>query len=248
MCTLVAFVGVWPEAPLIVAANRDELLGRPSSGPRRWDGEMFTAPRDELLGGTWLGLHASGLFVGVTNRAGTPRDPALASRGQLVVEALRLGGARKLHAAFANGLDARRYNPFHLLYADTTAEAFVTWFDGQASHQEQLSPGLAVVTERSLGGDYYGRSEHVRRRLEPLLERDGPPALEDFAPAMRDHDERDPLASTCVHVPVLRYGTRSSLLLDVRLEPGRTRWLVGGRPAMHDAVPPTDAVGLSNAQ
>ena len=225
MCTLVAFVGVWQAAPLIVAANRDERLDRPASGPRRWEGDRFVAPRDEQLGGTWLGLHDSGLFVGVTNRAGSPRDPALASRGRLVVEALRLGSARRVHASFASILDASSYNPFHLLYADTTAEAFVTWYDGHALHQEQLPGGLAVVTERSLGGDDHGRAERVRRRLEPLLARNEPAALEDLAPAMREHDDHDPLASTCVHVPAFDYGTRSSLLLDVRSKPGRSRWL-----------------------
>ena len=225
MCTLVAIVGVWPESPLIIAANRDERLDRPASGPRRWQGEMFMVPRDEQSGGTWLGLHRSGLFVGITNRAGSPPDPALASRGRLVVDALRLGDANAVHAAFATVLDARRYNPFHLFYADAATKAFVTWFDGRALHQEQLQRGLAVVTERSLGGDDRGRTERVRRRLEPLLARNAPPALEDLAPVLREHDDSDPLASTCVHVPALGYGTRSSLLLDVRSEPGSSRWL-----------------------
>jgi uncharacterized protein with NRDE domain len=84
MCTLVAFIHVWSGRPLVIAANRDERLDRPASGPTRWAGEKFFAPRDEVAGGTWLGLHDSGLFVGVTNRAGSPRDASLASRGQLV--------------------------------------------------------------------------------------------------------------------------------------------------------------------
>lgn len=226
MCTLAAFVGAWPDAPLLVAANRDERLSRASSGPRQWKGEEFVAPRDEEAGGTWLGLHRSGLFVGVTNRAGTTRDPLLRSRGTLVVEALRLGSARRVHEAFATGaLDGRAFNPFHLFYADLTGEAFVTWFDGSAVHREAAPRGLAVVTERSLGGDDHGRTERVRRRLAPLLERSAPPTLEDLAPALREHDETDRIASTCIHVPELGYGTRSSLLLDVRAGHPGSRWL-----------------------
>jgi uncharacterized protein with NRDE domain len=225
MCTLVALVGVWPDSPLVVAANRDERLDRPASGPRRWDGESFMAPRDEQSGGTWLGLHRSGLFVGVTNRAGAVADPTRASRGTLVLEALRLGSARRVHAAFDAGLDARRYNPFHLFYADLVDGAFVTWFDGHDLHQEQLPRGLAIVTERSLGGDDRGRTERVRRHFGPLLAREAPPALESLAPAMREHDEHDPRASTCVHVPQLGYGTRSSLLLEVHSDPEQSRWL-----------------------
>ncbi len=226
MCTLIAFVGVWAEAPLVVAANRDERLTRVSSGPRPWKGEAFFAPRDDEAGGTWLGLHRDGLFVGITNRAGTALDPGLRSRGALVVEALRLGSARRVHEAFGSGaLDGRTFNPFHLLYADLTGDAFVTWFDGSEVHRQSVSRGLAVVTERSLGGDDHGRTERVHAKLDPLLARVAAPRLEEIAPVLRDHDEDDRLASTCIHVPELDYGTRSSLLLDVL--PGRSgsRWL-----------------------
>lgn len=229
MCTLVAFIHVWPGSRLVVAANRDERLERAASGPTPWAGKKFFAPRDEVGGGTWLGLHDSGLFVGVTNRAGSPRDASRASRGQLVVDALRLGSARKVHEAFSTRLDARRYNPFHLLYGDRD-DAFVTWFDGTAMHQQELSSGPTVVTERSLGGDDHGREAPERRQLEPLLARGTPPALEDLAPMMRDHVDADPLASTCVHVPALGYGTRSSLLLEVSSEAGRSRWLWADGP------------------
>ena len=160
------------------------------------------------------------------------RDASRASRGQLVVDALRLGSAKKVHEAFSTTLDARRYNPFHLLYADRD-DAFVTWFDGGDMHQEQLSRGLTVVTERSLGGDDHGREERVRRQLEPLIARAAPPALEDLAPRMREHVDGDPLASTCVHVPALGYGTRSSL----HLQPRHAVWSCGAREARRRGHP-----------
>ena len=119
----------------------------------------------------------------------------------MVTEALRLESARAVHAAFDDTLDAKRFNAFHLLYADTSGDAFVTWFDGESVHREQLSAGLTVVTERSLGGDDHGRIERVRRHLEPLLGREAAPPLEDLAPALREHVEGDPIGSACVHVP-----------------------------------------------
>jgi uncharacterized protein with NRDE domain len=69
---------VWPEAPLVVAANRDEALDRPSGPPRRYPlGERSVlAPEDKVGGGTWLGVNDQGLFVGITNRFGLPKDPA----------------------------------------------------------------------------------------------------------------------------------------------------------------------------
>jgi uncharacterized protein with NRDE domain len=228
MCTLAAFVGVWPEAPLIVIANRDERLARASSGPRRWPGEDFVAPRDDEAGGTWLGLHRSGLFVGLTNRAGAAPNPRLASRGQLVVEALRRASALAVHEAFANrSLDGRSYNPFHVFYADPDG-AFVTVYDGAVIREQKVSAGLAIVTERSLGGDDRGRTERVRRSLAAFASRSAPPALEELAPVMSEHDPVDAFAGVCVHAPALGYGTRSSLLLDVRRQSEETRLATPG--------------------
>lgn len=223
MCTLIALMGVG--APLVVAANRDERLDRPAAGPRWWPGERFMAPVDEKAGGTWLGLHESGLFVGVTNRAESPYDPARRSRGQLVVEALRLGAASAVHRALASTLDPHRYNPFHLFYADVSGDAFVTWFDGHDVRQQRAPPGVVVVTERSLGGDDHGRERRIRRSLGPLVANQTPPSLDALAGLLREHDEADPIASTCVHVPALRYGTRSSLLLEVHDPARQSRWL-----------------------
>jgi uncharacterized protein with NRDE domain len=206
MCTLVAIVRAG--GPLVVAANRDERLARPASGPRVWPGERFVAPRDEQAGGTWLGFTADGLFVGVTNRFGAPNDPARESRGVLVVEALRRRSATDVHASLA-GLAPRRFNAFHLLYADARA-AFVSWSDGDVVHQAELAPGIHVVTERSLGGDDHGRTEHV---LADLRATASAPAPETLMAAMRRHDDDDPVAGTCIHVPAFGYGTRSSAVL-----------------------------------
>src|SRR5579863_1043129 len=146
MCTLVAAVGQFPGYPLVVAANRDERLDRAASPPRLWPGTTpFIAPRDEVAGGTWLGVNARGLFVGITNRFGVPVDPQRRSRGQIVVEALAAPSARELHSRMAR-FPAEEFNPFHLLYADAE-DAFVTWFDGQARQQAELGRGVHVVTE-----------------------------------------------------------------------------------------------------
>ena len=77
MCTLVLAAGVFPGASLVIVANRDELLDRPSSPPLRWS-EGFVAPRDDLAGGTWLGINAAGVFVGITNRWLDRRDAHVA--------------------------------------------------------------------------------------------------------------------------------------------------------------------------
>ncbi|HVE84551.1 MAG TPA: NRDE family protein [Myxococcales bacterium] len=212
MCTLIAAVRQYEDAPLVVAANRDERLDRPARAPLLWAGGPIPviAGRDEQGGGTWLGLNREGLFVGVTNRYGVDRDPARQSRGALVVEALGAASAGALHARLA-ALDPARFNAFHLLYADR-GEAFVTWSDGAALRQEVLAPGVHVVTERSLGGDDRARTETVRELWRGLPAGLTPSAEELFA-ILRHHQPDDPLGSVCVHLPELGYGTRSSCTL-----------------------------------
>ena len=223
MCTLVVAFRRVKDAPLVVAANRDEMLDRAAEGPHRWPGEPFFAPRDLVAGGTWLGLTDGGMFVGVTNRFGVAKDPARASRGALVVDALRAKSARALHASLAT-LSPDRYNAFHLLYADHDA-AFVTWSDGARVHQDELAPGVHVVTERSLGGDDAGRTEAVLAMWQTL----GVASVDEAAleAMMRIHGKTSPIAGTCVHVPELGYGTRSSMILVVRESGKKMLWTEG---------------------
>lgn len=230
MCTLMVAVRQFQDAPLVVAANRDERLDRAARAPLLWtSGPVpFIAGRDEVGGGTWLGLNRAGLFVGVTNRFGVDRDPARQSRGALVVEALGAERARELHAKLG-ALDARRFNAFHLLYADR-GEGFVTWSDGSAVRQEALEPGVHVITERSLGGDDRARTETVRALwagISPGLV----PSSEELFAILRHHRPEDPLGSVCVHLPELGYGTRSSCTLRLGVGAADVElWWVEGAP------------------
>lgn len=227
MCTLAFVVRPSPSLPLVVAANRDEMLARPATPPLLWPGSpLILAPRDEMAGGSWLGLNAAGLFVGVTNRAGSPRDPARKSRGGLVIDALRAPSAAALHALLAT-LDPRAYNPFHLLYADRSS-AHLTWSDGDALHRADLPPGLHVVTERSFGAGPTTRADRVRARFEGLSTF----TPESIGHILAEHDE-DPFAASCVHADVVGYGTRSSAILRLGEAWAETRfWWAEGRPCV----------------
>jgi uncharacterized protein with NRDE domain len=216
MCTLIVSVRQHRDVPLVVAANRDEVLDRPSSGPRRWPGEPFVAPRDEQAGGTWLGLNVHGLFVGVTNRFPAEKHPDRESRGALVVDALREPSARALHERL-RGLSPHRYNAFHLLYADA-ADAFVTWSDGHELRQDALAPGLHVVTERSLGGDDHARTRLVFDAWPRVSPGGALPTPEAIFTLLAERRPKDPLGGVCVEAPGFNYGTRSSLVL-FRAEP-----------------------------
>jgi uncharacterized protein with NRDE domain len=73
---------------LLVAANRDERVDRPSAPPAEVEPGVV-AGRDLLAGGTWLGVNSHGLFVALTNRKIPASTPDAPSRGLLAREALR---------------------------------------------------------------------------------------------------------------------------------------------------------------
>jgi uncharacterized protein with NRDE domain len=210
MCTLAVGWRIERRWPIVVAANRDERLGRAAEPWALRDGGggiRLASPRDALAGGTWIGLSATGVFAGLTNyHAALPGypDPARRSRGEIVGLALAAPTAAAARAALAP-LPAERWNPFHLLVADG-ASAFLWWHDGERAAFADLAPGLHVVTERSPDGSC-PRGDLVRSRWP----------LDASVPRLREllTIHGGPLdAATCIHRDPA-YGTRSSSILRV---------------------------------
>jgi uncharacterized protein with NRDE domain len=223
MCTLAVAFATDPRWPLVVAANRDERLGRPAEG---WavreptEGPRHAAPRDLVGGGTWIGVSATGLFAAVTNyHTGHAPDPARRTRGELVPLALRHADAASAREALAR-LDAAAWNPFHLLVADAE-RAFLWWYDRERSGLDDLAPGLHVVTE-SAPEDRGPRGEavHARWPLEP-----DPARLREVLTLHGPAGE-----ATCVHAGEV-YGTRSAAVLRLARSLGASElYAADGRP------------------
>ncbi len=216
MCTLAVAVGTDRRWPLVVAANRDERMGRPADGWALREGPgglRYLAPRDLLAGGTWIGLSERGLFAGVTNYhapAAWYPDPERRSRGDLVPLALAARDAEGARAALA-GLDAARFNPFHLVVADAR-RAFLWWYDGDEARLDPLAPGLHVVTEHSPTGAG-PRGDLVRGHwpVDPTV-----PRLHALLTVHAPVPGTGGGLATCIHMDP-DYGTRSSAIL--RLAP-----------------------------
>ena len=167
---------VLPDQPLLLAANRDELLDRPSSPPGLRDARIrVLCPHDKRAGGTWLGVNARGLVAALTNRADTRDDPSRASRGLLPLLAL------EQHSKSADAADAvrrelrlRPRNGFRLLLADAEQAVLVAG-DGAASEIVPLSGEVALWTnewgpEQADLAPVQGVLTAAAGQLEPLLE------------------------------------------------------------------------------
>jgi uncharacterized protein with NRDE domain len=221
MCTLIVFSRIWPEARLVVAANRDENLDRKSGPPGIWPEHAlaFFAPRDLSAGGTWLGLNSCGLFAGITNRFGsTPPDPDRRSRGLLVVDALQEKNGKAV-VEMVMALPPKTYNRFHLVLADEES-VYLVYSDGSKLTKTELGSGIHVITERSLGAASGSREAMLKSRSQVLVGR-ALPDKSSLVDLLSIHAD-DPFDGSCVHAPAFNYGTRSSTLI---WQSAGLRWL-----------------------
>ena len=120
MCTLVILRRPDHAWPVVIGANRDEMIDRPALPPgRHWpDRAEVTAGLDLLAGGSWLGINDWGVAAAVLNRHGS-LGPAAGqrSRGELVLEALDHADAVAAADALAH-LDPAAFRTFNLIVAD----------------------------------------------------------------------------------------------------------------------------------
>jgi len=233
MCTLVLYFQVFTGYPIVIAANRDEVLTRPSHPP----GPLNLAPaifggKDLVAGGTWFGINESGVVAGMLNRKKPdPNDPRLPSRGKLCVDSLKQTSATQA-AKWVTRQPPRTYNPFNLLVCDRQ-EAFVLWPAAEETIAKPLEPGVHIVTNmnpdddtcpkirraspyfreiahKSLAENSRKTSSHGSFSISSLFTR--------LAMQMSYHSSRTETARTetgrsdlCIHLD--GYGTRSSTLL-----------------------------------
>jgi uncharacterized protein with NRDE domain len=231
MCTLIVLHRCVPGSPVVVAANRDEFLERPAEPPsvRESGSGQFVAPRDCRAGGTWLGVNAAGLFVGLTNRRDAQPDPSRRSRGQVVVEAL---GAQSADEAACAALEipSGTYNPFNLLLADRE-RAFAVVYDERPRVRE-LGPGAHVIGNADPDAREVPKIGRLLARAESAAAQPADQVLQALAALCRGHEGgASPREDACIHAG--SYGTRSSAL--VRLGADGTDgefWFADGPPCV----------------
>jgi len=183
---------------------------------------------------------------------------ALRSRGEVVMRALEAESAADAMRTLSK-LETETYNPFQLLVADGN-EAWLAVYRGSPRLVE-LEPGAHIVgnvvgerTEaaiaeaatgaaaRNLLADEEPRARkltRVQERVEKMMTEPGRDPFEGLASICREHvelrgdgDQDAPslFESTCVHVAD-RYGTRSSLMLELSTDPTAHRlWTTDGPP------------------
>ncbi|HWD52765.1 MAG TPA: NRDE family protein [Acidimicrobiales bacterium] len=252
MCLLVAVSGVVEDAPLLVAANRDEFYAREAvpmtvlreAGPRVLGG------RDLVAGGTWMAVNQHGVVAALTNKpAEGGRDPAKRSRGEipmlLAAHPSAAAAVDALRSTFAPG----EFNPCWVLVGDRRDLYYVDMTGPGQAESQLLPPGVHILENKPLG-DPSAKVDHVRARLGDCRSRSADSVIGGLEAIVADHvlplapvdtsetaQRQARISACCVHTEL--YGTRSSMLVcDPAADPDLPRvWASDGPPCTHPLTP-----------
>lgn len=230
MCLIAFAIGASERWPLVIAANRDEFLNRPTLPMARWQtaaGQEVISGRDLRAGGTWLGVNPAGRVAMLTNVREPQPLAGEKSRGELPMRWLE---GRMDAAEFLAQTDSAAYGAFNLVIGDVVSSSW-HWLSNQPGHAwkaQPLGPGVYGLSNGALDSPWpktlllkqalrEALSAALRDELQaglwaalldrqragdPQLPRTGVPLVLERA-----------LSSVFVDFPEHAYGTRSSTLL-----------------------------------
>src|SRR6516162_9898726 len=164
MCTLVILRRPDHRWPLLIGANRDEMIDRAWETPdRHWpDRPEVIAGLDRLAHGSWLGINDWGVAAAVLNRHGSLGPaPDRRSRGELVLEALDHADAAAAAEALLH-LDPAAFRTFNLIIADERDGFWLRHSGGARIEPHPLKDGLSMIAAGDL-------NDISTRRLELAL-------------------------------------------------------------------------------
>ncbi len=174
MCLILFAYRTDPEYRLVLLANRDEFLDRPTAPAAYWDdAPSLLAGRDLRGGGTWMGVTRDGRFASLTNyRAPEERRADAPSRGALVVDYLQGDDPPQRYLRKLSTADDP-YNGFNLLVGDREALFYYSNRDGDSHGNapvQALQPGVFGLSNHLLDTPWF-KVERGKRLLAATLER-----------------------------------------------------------------------------
>src|SRR5689334_19889188 len=231
MCTVILLIRPGHDWPLVLAANRDEMLERAWDPPGGYWPNLpgVVAGRDRTAGGTWIGINEANVVAAVLNRPGS-LGPAAGkrSRGELPLLALEHTSACDA-ASVVSRMDAGFWRSFNLVIADRSGAFFVRGLGHGHPEAVQLTAGLHMVTAHDPDDR---ESPRVARHLDRFRAEEPNPENWDAWKAILADRTGNPGEQLNV-VPRGGFGTVCSSLVALP-RAGRRMWLFAAGPP-HEA-------------
>jgi len=186
MCLVLFAYQAHPVYKLIVAANRDEFLQRPTAQAHFWEDEPnLLAGRDLEKMGTWMGVTKSGRFSAITNY----RDPneiteGKQSRGQLVKDALTFHGEIAEYMKRLQQTDSN-FPGYNLLVGDSNS---LYYYSNVGKSLEKVKPGIHGLSNHLLNTNW-PKVKKGKEGLEQVIK--GENVIENLFELLQDTDRPD---------------------------------------------------------
>lgn len=140
----------------MLTSNRDEDPKRKTISPKEYveDGIKLTYPKDELAGGTWIGLSEKNRLICLLNggfKKHKRADSYRLSRGVIVKELLKVDDAVEV----INKIDFSNIEPFTIVLVDwnNSLEAYELVWDGEKKHFQNLGNQPKIWSSSTLYTD-----------------------------------------------------------------------------------------------
>lgn len=178
MCLIALAWQYHEQAPLLLAANRDEFHARPTAPASFWDEDpSIFAGRDLEAGGTWLGVNKNGRFAAITNvreQAAKPLD-SVRSRGELTSRYLQSSEPPESYLARI-AQHRHEYRGFNLLIGDTESLWYLHGSHESMAEPTQLSPGVYGLSNAALDTSWpkLERAKHTMQETIAATPHDTP--------------------------------------------------------------------------
>lgn len=218
MCTVIVLNDVHEKYPLIIAANRDEHVARPSLPPKStWKNQTHTIyPVDGINGGSWIGSTSFGRIVALTNQDDGKTDMNKRSRGEIVKACLNAYDEGDV-LGIVRSVKCIEYNPFNLLFGCMgDLSLALVHHDTERPVISKIEKGVTVVSNDMSGKGEYARKTNAAivagLSVESNDTRDE--VIRKLRASLSSHDvSDDPYQSLCVHATDDAWATRSSSIM-----------------------------------
>jgi uncharacterized protein with NRDE domain len=241
MCLIAFALGASARWPLVIAANRDEFLNRPTLPLARWRTEAGTeiiSGRDLRAGGTWLGVTPVGRVAMLTNVRGPQPSAGEKTRGELVTRWLE---GDMDAASFMAHTEGAAYGACNLIVGDVPNTSW-HWLSNQPGpgwQSRALGPGVYGLSNGALDTPW-PKTVALKQALVAALAATDQDSLQaglwsallDRQRAGHEHLPstgvplalEQALSSAFVDFPEHGYGTRCSTLLVARAAETPAAW------------------------
>jgi uncharacterized protein with NRDE domain len=223
MCLILFAYQTHPIYTLVVAANRDEFLERPTAPVHFWeDHPTIVAGRDLKQMGTWMGITKAGRFAALTNyRNPQENTEGKRSRGELVANFLKSSASPKEYMDRLS--DSRDLYPGYNLLTGTIEELY--YYSNVGNQVQKVKPGVYGISNHLLNTDWpkvergkqgllrlmQASKDDLNEQLFTLLQ-NADPAPDERLPQTGISLEWERILSP-IYINTEGYGTRSSTVI-----------------------------------